>query len=87
MSICNMNIGDTVEYYNIYKEKVYGVITEVYSDMDSYENMRLENGVPLYYSKKLSSFVPVKEKNIPSVFLTVETGGRLKEFVTLNELL
>ena len=82
-----MNIGDTVEYYNIYKEKVYGVITEVYSDMDSYENMRLENGVPLYYSKKLSSFVPVKEKNISSVFLTVETGGRLKEFVTLNELL
>ena len=87
MSICNMNIGDTVEYYNIYKEKVYGVITEVYSDMDSYENMRLENGVPLYYSKKLSSFVPVKEKNISSVFLTVETGGHLKEFVTLNELL
>ena len=81
-----MNIGDTVEYYNIYKEKVYGVITEVYSDMDSYENMRLENGVPLYYSKKLSCFVPVKEKNISSVFLTVETGGRLKEFVALNEL-
>ena len=49
-----MNIGDTVEYYNAYKEKVCGVITEVYSDMDSYENMRLENGVPLYYSKKFS---------------------------------
>ena len=82
-----MNIGDTVEYYNAYKEKVSGVITGVYSDMDSYEDMRLENGVPLYYSKKLSRFVPVKEKNISSVFLTVEAGGRLKEFVTLNELL
>jgi len=82
-----MNIGDTVKYYNAYKEKVCGVVTGVYSDMDSYEDMRLENGVPLYYSKKLSRFVPVKEKNIPSVFLTVEIIGQSKEFVTLNELL
>ena len=82
-----MNIGDTVEYYNAYKEKVYGVITGVYSDMDSYENMRLENGVPLYYSKKLSCFVPVKEKNIDSVFLTVETVGHPKEFMSLNDVL
>ena len=82
-----MNIGDIVKYYNEYSEKVCGVITEVSSDMDSYEDMRLENGIPMYYSKKLSRFVPVKEKNISSVFLTVEAGGRLKEFVTLNELL
>ena len=82
-----MNIGDTVEYYNAYKEKVYGVITGVYSDKDSYENMRLENGVPLYYSKKLSRFVPVKEKNINSVFLAVTRHGFAKEFVALNELL
>ena len=81
-----MNIGDTVEYYNAYKEKVCGVITEVYSDMDSYEDMRLENGIPLYYSKKLSCFVPVKEKNISSVFFTVKTAGHPKEFVSLNEL-
>ena len=82
-----MNIGDTVEYYNAYKEKVCGVITEVSSDMDSYEEMRLEDGIPMYYSKKLSRFVPVKEKNINSVFLTVETVGQSKQFVSLNELL
>lgn len=81
-----MNIGDTVNYYNAYSEKTCGVITEVASDMDSYEEMRLENGIPLYYSKKLSRFVPVKEKNIDSVFLTVETVGHPKEFVALNEL-
>ena len=81
-----MNIGDTVNFYNAYNEKSCGVITEVASDMDSYEDMRLENGVPLYYSKKLSRFVPVKEKNIDSVFLTVETAGYPKEFVALNEL-
>ena len=82
-----MNIGDTVEYYNVYDEKKSGVITEVFSDMDSYDDMRLEDGVPMYYSKKLSRYVPVKEKNIPSVFLTVEIVGQSKEFVTLNELL
>ena len=82
-----MNIGDTVEYYNMFKEKTSGVITEVSSDMDSYEDMRLEDGVPLYYSKKLSRFVPVKEKNMASVFVTVEHNGSVKEFVTLNELL
>ena len=89
-----MNIGDTVEYYNMFKEKTSGVITEVSSDMDSYEDMRLEDGVPLYYSKKLSRYGPVKEKNMASVFVTVErsripnkNAGTIKEFVTLDELL
>ena len=87
-----MNIGDTVNYYNAYDEKVCGVITEVSSDMDSYEEMRLEDGIPMYYSKKLSRFVPVKEKNMASVFLTVEHAGynrysSVKDFVSLNELL
>ena len=82
-----MNIGDTVEYYNVYSEKLSGVITEVSSDMDSYDKMRLEDGIPMYYSKKLSCFVPVKKKNIDSVFLTVETVRHSKTFVSLNELL
>ena len=82
-----MNIGDTVNYYNTYDEKVCGIITEINSDMDSYEKVRLEDGIPMYYSKKLFRFVPVKKKNIDSVFLTVETVGHPKEFVSLNELL
>ena len=82
-----MNIGDTVNYYDLFKEKKSGVITEIFSDMDSYEEMELENGVPMYYSKKLSRFVPVKEKNMASVFLTVEHAGHVKDFVSLNELL
>ena len=82
-----MNIGDTVNYYNAYDEKVCGIITEVSSDMDSYEEIRLEDGIPMYYSKKLFRFVPVKKKNIDSVFLTIKTVGHPKEFVSLNELL
>ena len=54
--------------------------------MDSYEDMKLENGIPLYYSKKLSRFVPVKEKNMASVFLTVEHAGYVKDFVSFNEV-
>ena len=82
-----MNIGDNVEYYNILNEKKSGVITEISSDMDSYEDLRLENGVPMYYSKKLSRYVPVKEKNMDSVFVTIEHTGSVKEFITLNEIL
>ena len=82
-----MNIGDAVNYYNAYDEKVCGIITEIASDMDSYDEVRLEDGIPMYYSKKLFRFVPVKEKNIDSVFLTVETVGHSKEFLALNELL
>ena len=82
-----MNIGDNIEYYNILNEKKSGVITEISSDMDSYEDMRLENGVPMYYSKKLSRYVPVKEKNMDSVFVTIEHTGSVKEFITLNEIL
>jgi hypothetical protein len=82
-----MNIGDTVNYYNVYDEKVCGIITEINSDMDSYEKVRLEDGIPMYYSKKLFRFVPVKKKNIDTMFLTVEIVGHPKEFVSLNELL
>ena len=82
-----MNIGDTGEYYNVYKEKKCGVLTEIFSDMDSYEDMKLQNGIPMYYSKKLSRFVPVKEKNINSVFITVENARSVKEFISLNEVL
>ena len=86
-----MNIGDTVEYYNIYNDRKSGIVTEIFSDMDSYDEMKLENGIPMYYSKKLSRFVPVKEKNMASVFLTVEYVGTsryssAKDFVSFNEV-
>ena len=81
-----MNIGDTVEYYNVYNEKNRGVLTEIFSDMDSYEDMKLENGIPMYYSKKLSRFVPVKEKNISSVFLEIDRGpNSWPDFIGFNK--
>ena len=86
-----MNIGDTVEYNDLFNEKKFGKIVGIASDMDSYDHMKLEDGIPLYYSKKLSRFVPVKEKNMKTIFLTVENVGNnrynsVKDFVSLNEV-
>jgi flagellar assembly factor FliW len=87
-----MNIGDIVEYYNVYDEKKCGKLVEISSDMDSYEDMKLEDGTPLYYSKKLSRFVPVKEKNMNTVFLTIHPVNMSAnyevdpDFVLFNEI-
>jgi hypothetical protein len=51
----NLNIGDTVSYRNEYGEYRTGLIAEVASDMDSYNDMKLEDGVPYYASKKLTA--------------------------------
>ncbi len=81
-----MNIGDNVSYNNEYGEKIRGVISNVHSDMDSYDEMRLENGVPLYYSKKLSRFVPVKPKNMATVFLEIDRGpNSWPDFIGFNK--
>ena len=80
-----MNIGDNVEYDNEYGDKCKGSIVNIQSDMDSYDEMRLENGVPLYYSKKLKKFVPVKPKNMDSVFIEVFKGKDVKEFIGFNK--
>ena len=87
-----MNIGDIVEYNNIYNEKKCGKLVEIASDMDSYDLMKLVDGVPLYYSKKLSRFVPVKAKNMNTIFLTIHplnmsaNYGVDPDFVLFNEI-
>ena len=82
-----MNIGDTVVFYNEYKDKLVGVIEKIDSDKDSYEDMKLKNGVPLYYSKKLKKYVPVKEKNLDSIFLTIKNSLGKVEFIMLDDVL
>ena len=83
------NINDTVNYS--YGDSIKnGVITEVSSDMDSYDDMQLKDGVPLYWSKKMKKFTPVKDKNMDTVFLTVCSGKGLQEqfdFITMDEVI
>jgi hypothetical protein len=81
-----MNIGEEIKYVNEYGENIVGTIKGVFSDMDSYDEMKLENGLSYYVSKKLTAkanknakknanpsivFAPVKAKNLDSVFLEV----------------
>ena len=82
------NINDTVNYSLGDRNKT-GKIVDISSDMDSYDDMRLENGVPLYWSKKMRKFTPVKEKNMNTVFLTISSGKGLQEhfdYITLDEV-
>jgi len=65
------------------------VVIEVSSDMDSYEDMRLKDGTPMYWSKKMKKFTPVKDKNMDTVFLTILHGKGLNEkyeYISLDEL-
>ena len=82
-----MNIGDKVEYYNEYKDKLVGVIENIDSDIDSYEDVKLKNGIPLYYSKKMKKYVPVKKKNIDTIFLTVKNTLGKVDYIMLNDAL
>jgi len=100
----SVNIGDTVKYHNIHKEEAVGKIIDVFSDMDSYEDMELHDGVAYYASKKLTAgenkkrkkknlspldkpvFVPVKEKNIKSVFISVEPAKGKTDYIFLEEI-
>ena len=79
-----MKIGDNVEYKNEYGENCNGPVVNVHSDMDSYDEIRLEDGVPLYYSKKLKKFVPVKPKNMDSVFLEVFNRNTANDFIRFS---
>ena len=79
-----MNIGDIVKFYDIYNDVVAGVVEDISSDMDSYDNMKLEDGIPYYYSKKLSRQVPVTKQNTASVFLEVSRKGSSNEYIGID---
>ena len=88
-----MNIGDKVKYKDVYDELGVGVIMDVSSSMTSYDDMKLEDGVPYYISKKMSAheidpvYVAVKPKNMDTVFLIIETSLGKTEFLSLDEVI
>jgi len=43
--------------------------------------------VPHYYSKKLSNFVPVKKKNINSIYITVENSAGKNEYIFMKNVI
>ena len=82
-----MNVGDVVSYVGEYGESKIAKISAIGSDKDSYEDVKLENGVFLTYSKKLKKYVPVKDKSLDSIYLEVEGKGGALDFILPSEIL
>ena len=84
------NIGDEVEYKtysdNLITSFKTGTITEVNSDMDSYVNLIVENNIIQYWSKKLKRYVPVKPKNMNSIYFTIPQWTS-DDFVLVEDIL
>ena len=76
-------IGTTVSYMNDLDDKYTGEITEVISD--SYDDVKLEDGSVIYWSKKIKKYVPVRDKHKDSIFFEIKTPLGV-EYVTENEL-
>ncbi len=83
----NYNIGDIVEFRTEYDALHSGTIVNVASEMDSYEEMKLKDGVAFYWSKKMKKWTPVKEKNAGTVFLEVEALRGSVYFINMDEVL
>tara|TARA_Y100000361_G_C10887876_1_gene202591 strand:+ start:145 stop:420 length:276 start_codon:yes stop_codon:yes gene_type:complete len=81
------NIGDTVEFRTEYDAAKFGKIMSVVSEMDSYDEMRLDDGVAFYWSKKMKKWTPVKEKNAHTVFLEVKTKRGGYAFIFMDEVM
>ena len=87
-----MNIGDKVIYKDAYDELSVGVVVDISSSMTSYDDMKIENGIPYYVSKKMSVheidpvYVAVKPKNMDTVFLTIENSRGRIEFLSLDDV-
>ena len=80
------NIGDMVEFKTEYDSTKSGKIVNVTSEMDSYDEMRLNDGVALYWSKKMKKWTPVKEENRDTVFLEVELLRGGYNFIYMEEV-
>jgi len=81
------NIGDTVKFATEYGPPQQGILINVQSEMDSYDEMQLKDGVALYWSKKMKKWTPVKEKNAHTVFLEVKTKRGGYAFIFMDEVM
>ena len=82
-----ISIGHEVRYYDEYsRREKSGTITEVSSDLDSYVNLEVNNDVIHYYSKKLKKYVPVKPKNMDTIFFTIPQRAS-DDFVLVQNIL
>ena len=86
-----MNIGDEVVYNGDYGETLTGKLTAIGSDKDSYDDIKLKDGVFMYKSKKLKKYVEFKEKSLNSVYIEITKGNdaglAIFDYILPNELI
>ena len=80
------SIGESVNYFDNEGKIKTGTINDVSSDLDSYINLRVDNDVVQYWSKKLKRYVPVKPKNIETIYFTIPNRLR-DEFVLIKDII
>tara|TARA_R110000744_G_scaffold96756_2_gene186927 strand:- start:116 stop:400 length:285 start_codon:yes stop_codon:yes gene_type:complete len=82
-----MNIGDKIMYGDEYGGILRGTLTAIGSDKDSYDDLKLVDGVFLYKSKKLKRYVPVKPKSLDSIYIEVIGFGDKQDFILPKEII
>tara|TARA_Y100000593_G_C4178214_1_gene270651 strand:- start:221 stop:481 length:261 start_codon:yes stop_codon:yes gene_type:complete len=84
-------IGNTVKFKDYCDELYTATVVDVFSDkFDDVKWMVIGDGEisrPHYWSKKTSTYRPVKDKDMDTVFLEVESSRGKTDFISLKEVL
>jgi hypothetical protein len=82
-----MNIGDEITYEDYCGGTMRGILTAIGSDKDSYNDLKLKDGVFMYKSKTLKKYVPVKSKSMDSIYIEVTCFGDRQDYILPNEII
>ena len=78
-------IGETVKFKDYCNEMYTAKIAAIFSD--KYVRIKFENVSFYYWSKKGKDYRRVKEKDINSLYLEVESSRGKTDFITLDEVI
>ena len=78
-----LEIGKIVSFMNDIGDTFTGEISAV--DSDSYDDVKLDDGLVTYWSKKKKMYVPVRDKHKDSIFFEIKTPLGL-EYASESEL-
>ena len=84
-------IGNTVKFKDYCNETYTATVVDIFSDkFDDVKWMIICDGEvsrPHYWSKKTNTYRPVKDKDMNTVFLEVESSRGKTDFISLKEIL
>ena len=84
-------IGNTVKFKDYCNETYTVKVVNIFSDkFDDVKWMIIGDGEisrPHYWSKKTNTYRPVKDKDMGTVFLEVESSRGKTDFISLKEVL